>query len=138
MQLYQNIISKKPLYCVCKKIDVFMKCLYSDSFMKLDSFHDQRIEVMLVESIQGFSTKDIYIQQKVMFIISYIYQKAIVKESCSYSYLECFVYYRVIDLVESYVYYEFIKLYFLELYLKTLLEFLIQLQFYIYQNLFIY
>ena len=50
-----------------------MKCLYSNSFIKLDSFHDQRIEVTFSESIQGFSTKGIYIQQKAMFIISYIF-----------------------------------------------------------------
>ena len=56
------------------------------SFIRLDSFYDQRIEVMLSESIHGFSTKDIYIKQKDMFIISYIYQKAIVKKTCSYSY----------------------------------------------------
>ena len=67
-----------------KKIDIFMKYLYSNSFIKLDSFYDWCIEVMLRESIQGFSTKDIHIQQKALFIISYIYQKAIVKENCSY------------------------------------------------------
>ena len=61
-----------------------MKCLYSNSFVKLDSFYDQHIEVTLSESIQGFSIKDIYIQQKAMFMISYIYQKTIVKENCSY------------------------------------------------------
>ena len=63
-----------------------MKCLYSNSFIRLDSFYDQCIEVTLSESIHRFSTKDIYIQQKAMFIISYIYQKAIVAENCSYSY----------------------------------------------------
>ena len=40
-----------------------------------------------------------------MFIISYIYYKAMVIES-----LVC---YKVIDLVKSYVYYEFIKLCFI-------------------------
>ena len=69
-----------------KKIDICMKCLYSNSFIRLNSFYDQRIEVTLSESIHGFSTKDIYIKQKAMFIISYIYQKVIVKEKCSYSY----------------------------------------------------
>ena len=54
-------------------IDIFMKCLYSNSFIKLDSFYDQRIEVTLSEIIQGFTTKDIYIPLKAMFIISYIY-----------------------------------------------------------------
>ena len=63
-----------------------MKCLYSSSYIRLDSFYDQHIEVMLSESIHRFSTKDIYIQQKAMFIISYIYQKAVVKENCGYSY----------------------------------------------------
>ena len=96
-----------------KKINIFMKCLYSNSFIKLDNFCDQHIEVTLSESIQGFSTKDIYIQQKAIFIISYIYQSAIVKENFG------FVCYRVIDLVESYVYYAFAKLYFLELCLKA-------------------
>ena len=90
-----------------------MKCLYSNSFIKLDNFCDQHIEVTLSESIQGFSTKDIYIQQKAIFIISYTYQSAIVKENFG------FVCYRVIDLVESYVYYAFVKLYFLELCLKA-------------------
>ena len=61
-----------------------MKCFYSNSFIKLGSFYDQRIEVTLSESMQGFSTKDIYIEQKAMFIISYIYQKTIAKENCSY------------------------------------------------------
>ena len=42
-------------------IDIFMKCLYSNSLIKLDSFHDQLIEVTLSESIQGPATKDIYI-----------------------------------------------------------------------------
>ena len=44
-----------------KMIDIFMKCLYSNSLIKLDSFYDQRIEVTLSESIQGFITNDIYI-----------------------------------------------------------------------------
>ena len=89
MQLYnyQDIIYQYIIYAR-KKIDIFMKCLYSNSFIRLDSFYDQRIEVTLSESIHGFSTKDIYIQQKAMFIISYIYQKTIFKEekNCSYSY----------------------------------------------------
>ena len=44
------------------KMNIFMKCLYSNSFIKSDSFYDYRIEVMLSEGIQGFSTKDIYVQ----------------------------------------------------------------------------
>ena len=44
-----------------KMIDIFMKCLYSNRLIKLDSFYDQDREVMLSESIQGFTTKDIYI-----------------------------------------------------------------------------
>ena len=54
------------------------------SFIKLDSFYDQHIEVTFSESIQEFSGKYIYIQQKAMFIIIYIYQRTIVKENCSY------------------------------------------------------
>ena len=50
-----------------------MKHLYLNTFINLDSFHDQRIEVTLSESIQRFSTKDMYIQKKAMFIISSIY-----------------------------------------------------------------
>ena len=61
-----------------------MKLLYSNSFTKLGSCYDQRIEVTLSESIQRFSTKDIYVQFKAMFIISYIYQKTMVKGNCSY------------------------------------------------------
>ena len=68
---YQGITNKKPIYCLCKKKDrCFYQCLYSNNFIKLDSFYDQRIEeVMLSESIQGFRTKDIYIQQKATFVI---------------------------------------------------------------------
>ena len=85
MQLYnyQDIIYQ---YIIYARNDIFMKCLQSNCFIRLDSFYDQRIEVMLSENIHRFSTKDIYIKQKAMFIISYIYQKAIVKENCSYSY----------------------------------------------------
>ena len=61
-----------------------MKYLYSNSFIKLDSFYDQHVEVTLSESIQGFSTKDINIQKKAMFVSSYVYQNTIVKENCSY------------------------------------------------------
>ena len=63
MQLYnyQDIIYQYIIY-VQKKIYIFMKCLYSNSFIRLDSFYDQHIEVTLSESIHGFSTKDIYIQ----------------------------------------------------------------------------
>ena len=42
-----------------RKIDIFMKCLYSNSFIKLDSPYDQFIEVTLSEGIHGFSAKDI-------------------------------------------------------------------------------
>ena len=63
-----------------------MKCFYSNGLIKLDSFYDQHIEVTLSESIHLFRTKDIYVKQKAMFIISYIYQEVIVKENCSYSY----------------------------------------------------
>ena len=45
-----------------------MKCLYSNSFTKLDSFYDQRIEVMLSESIQEFRPKDIFIHQKAILL----------------------------------------------------------------------
>ena len=41
-----------------------MKCLYSNNFIKLDSFCDYHIEVTLSESLQGFTTKDIYIPLK--------------------------------------------------------------------------
>ena len=58
-----------------------MKYLYSNSFIKLDSFCDQHIEATLSESIQKFSAKDIYIQQKVMVIIGYIHFKAVIKLS---------------------------------------------------------
>ena len=61
-----------------------MKYLCLNSFVKLDSFYDQLIEVWLSESRQGFSTRDIYIQQKAMFIISYMYQKTVGKKNCSY------------------------------------------------------
>ena len=64
MQLYnyQDIFNKKPINCLCKKIDIFMKCLYSNSSLKLDSFYDKRMEVMVSEIIQRFSTKEIYSQ----------------------------------------------------------------------------
>ena len=39
-----------------------MKFLYSSSLIKLDSFYDYCVEVTLSENIQGFRTKDIYIQ----------------------------------------------------------------------------
>ena len=48
---YQDIIYQY-IVCARKKIDIFMKCLYS----RLDSPYDQLIEVMLSESIHGFST----------------------------------------------------------------------------------
>ena len=83
MQLYNYpdiTINNQYIIYARKKADTFMKCFYSNSFIKLDSFYDSRIEVTLTESIEGFSTEDIYIQQKAMFIISYIYQKTIVKE----------------------------------------------------------
>ena len=81
-----------------------MKYLYSNSFVKLDSFYDQRIEVTLSESIQGFGTKDIYIQQKPMFFISYIYQIAIVKENCTYSQQRVLFVIELQIQVESYVF----------------------------------
>ena len=37
-----------------KMIDIFLKCLYSNRFMKLDSFYNWRREVTLNENIQGF------------------------------------------------------------------------------------
>ena len=56
MQLYnyQDIIYQYIAYAR-KKIDIFMKCLYS----RLDSPYDQCIEVTLSESVHGFSTEDI-------------------------------------------------------------------------------
>ena len=57
----QDIFSKQPIYHARKMIDIFMKCLYSNSFIKLDSFYDEQIEVTLSESIQRFTTEDIYI-----------------------------------------------------------------------------
>ena len=81
---YQDIVNKQPIRSFMQ--DIFMKGLYSNSFIKLDSFYDQHIEVTSSESIQGCTTKDMYIPKKAMFIISYIYQKAIVnKENYSYS-----------------------------------------------------
>ena len=56
---YQDIISKQPIYHSSNNI--FMKCLYSNTLSKLGSFYDQHIEVTLSKSIQGFTTKDIYI-----------------------------------------------------------------------------
>ena len=97
-----------------------MKCFYSNSFIKLDSFYDQPIEVTLSESMQGFSTKDIF-QQKPLFIISYIYQKTIVKGNCSYCQQKV-LFVIELDLVESYVYYAFVKLYFLELHFKAFIR----------------
>ena len=51
MQLYkyQDIIYQYIIYAR-KKIDIFMKCLYSNSFIRLGSFYDQCIEVTLNES----------------------------------------------------------------------------------------
>ena len=43
MQLYnyQHIISKDQYIIYARKIiDIFMKCLYSNNFIKLDSFYD--------------------------------------------------------------------------------------------------
>ena len=102
---------------------IFMKYFYSNSFINQTAFYDQRMELTLSESMQGFSTKDIHIQQKATCIISYIYQKTIVKENCividSRTFFFC---YRVKDLVESCVYCAFVKLYLLELYLKTFIR----------------
>ena len=46
MQLYnyQDIIYQYIIYAR-KKIDIFMKCLYSNSFIRLDSFYDYCIAV---------------------------------------------------------------------------------------------
>ena len=57
---------------------------FSNGLIKLDRLYDKHIEVMLCESRQKLSTKNIYIQQNPIAIISYIYQKVIVKDSCSY------------------------------------------------------
>ena len=114
MQLYnyQDIINKQPIYHLCKKND-FCEMFVFKQFYTI-THYDQRIEITLSESIQRFSTKDIYIQQKALFIINYIHYKAIVKENCSYSQQKVLF----VDLLESYVYCDFIKLCFLELYLK--------------------
>ena len=43
MQLYnyQGVINKKPIYCLCKKKEIFfMKCLDSNSFIELGNFYD--------------------------------------------------------------------------------------------------
>ena len=114
MQLYnyQDIINKQPIYHLSKKND-FCEMFVFKQFYTI-THYDQRIEITLSESIQRFSTKDIYIQQKALFIINYIYYKAIVKENCSYSQQKVLF----VDLLESYVYCDFIKLCFLELYLK--------------------
>ena len=59
---YQDIISKQQYIIYARKmIDIFMKCMYLNSFIKLDSFYDYRIEVTLSGSIQRFTKKDIYI-----------------------------------------------------------------------------
>ena len=56
-----NLLSVNNQYIIygSKMIDIFMKCLYSNSFIKLDSFYDWRIEVTLSESILGFTAKDV-------------------------------------------------------------------------------
>ena len=41
-------------------IDLFMKCLYSNSLIKLGSFYDYHIEVTFCESMQGFITRHLY------------------------------------------------------------------------------
>ena len=114
-----------------------MKCLYANSFIRLDSFYDQCIEVTLSQSMHGFSTKDIYIQKKAMFIISYIYQKAKVKVKklkLQLQLLESFVCYRVINLVESYVYYISQSYIFEDIYQNLLYSY----SFIFIRNLFIY
>ena len=109
--IYQYIIHAR------KKIDIFMKCLYSNSFIRLDSFYDWRIKVTLSESIHGFSPKDIYIQQKAMFIINYIYQKTIVKGNCGYSYQ------KVVFVIELQIQQKVMFIIFLRaIYLKTFIR----------------
>ena len=63
MYMY-NIYANNNQYIIYarKKINIFIKCLYSNSLIKLGSFYDYCEEVTLSEIIQGFSTKDIYIQ----------------------------------------------------------------------------
>ena len=118
MQLYnyQDIVHQYIIYAR-KKIYIFMECLYSNSFIRLNSFYDQRIEVTLSESIHRFSTKDIYIQQKAMFIMNYIYQKAIVEENFSYSYQ------KVLFLMELQIQQKVMFIIFLEvIYLKAFIR----------------
>ena len=111
-------ISIKIQYIVYarKKIDISMKCLHSNSFIQLNSSSES-----LVKAYKNLAKKPIFIHQKAMFIINYIYHKAIVK-NWQLQLVESFVSYRVIDLVKIYVYYEFMKLYFLELHLKTFIR----------------
>ena len=56
-----NLLSVNNQYIIyaSKMIDILMKCLYSNSFIKLDSFYDWRIGVTYSESIQGFTAKDV-------------------------------------------------------------------------------
>ena len=39
-----NVINKKTINCLWNQKDIFMKCFNSNSFIKLDSFYDSRIE----------------------------------------------------------------------------------------------
>ena len=62
MQLYnyKDIIYQYIIYAR-EKIDIFMKCLYSKSFIRLDSFYDQGIEVMLNENIESHVYYQLYL-----------------------------------------------------------------------------
>ena len=132
---YQNIVNKQPIYAKTK-IDVFINFFaFKQFYVKSDSFYDKHREVTLSESIQGFSTKDIYIQQKAMFIITYIYQKVTAKGNCSYSQQKVLL---VIELVESCIRHEFLKVYFLELYLRTSIRIFYAVIVYLFIYLFIH
>ena len=57
-----------------EKTDIFLKCLYTNSSIKLKSFFDQRIEVTITESAEGFSPIDfisLELYLKSFIIISY-------------------------------------------------------------------
>ena len=55
---YQDIISKQPIYHLCKKNDRYFYEIFI--LIKLENFYDKHIKVTLCEGIQGFTTKDIY------------------------------------------------------------------------------
>ena len=54
-------LKKQYIVYAWKKIFIFMKFLYSNSFTK-ERFYDKHIRLMLHESMHEFSTKDTYIQ----------------------------------------------------------------------------